>query len=65
VIPVLCEVCGRRLRDPASAARRVGPVCERRTRPQPTPAGPVRSATPAALEGEGQLTIEEEQHAQH
>ncbi|MEW2635966.1 DUF6011 domain-containing protein [Streptomyces sp. NPDC048389] len=66
---VPCEVCGRGLRDPASAARRIGPVCARKLRPTPPPT--VRPAQPLAvvdgqaLEDAGQLTITEEQHAPH
>lgn len=28
----VCKVCGRRLTDPESVKRRVGPVCHRKTR---------------------------------
>ncbi|WP_030744496.1 DUF6011 domain-containing protein [Streptomyces sp. NRRL F-5135] len=60
-----CEVCGRGLRTTASAARRIGPVCLRRTRPAATPGG--LPAEPrddqldhAALTAAGQLTLEED-----
>lgn len=56
-----CDVCGRGLRDPASAARRIGPVCARKL--HPTPSAVVDGQ---ALEDTGQLAIDtEEQHAQH
>lgn len=63
----LCEVCGRRLT--ASAGRRIGPVCERRTRPaRATAASTSLSHTqvdPTAAEAAGQLAITEDQEEQH
>lgn len=41
--PQECELCGRKLKTPASRARGRGPVCDAKTRPPATP--------PAALPG--------------
>ncbi|MCM2394374.1 DUF6011 domain-containing protein [Streptomyces albipurpureus] len=49
-LPRQCRMCHRRLRDPASRAAGIGPVCHRKLRPTrgtPTPE---------------QLTLDEEPH---
>ncbi|MFD6587291.1 DUF6011 domain-containing protein [Streptomyces anulatus] len=43
-----CTVCGRLLRDPASRARGIGPVCHRKTRSAPAPR-PAAWTLPATL----------------
>jgi hypothetical protein len=63
---VVCEVCGRRLT--ASAARRIGPVCERRVRDAQAAPSTSRSrppVDPAAAEAAGQLPIDIEDQEQH
>ncbi|WP_432247686.1 DUF6011 domain-containing protein [Streptomyces sanyensis] len=59
---VVCEVCGRPLTASVSAARRVGPVCDRRTRtPAPVVEGARAPLDHTGLADAGQLTLTHDQ----